>query len=256
MPDLTELLQQAAPAPGHGPDLGDIERRRGRLARWRAGRRVAAVLTVVVLGGVVQGLRPASEVEFAPAAPPAVETPAPPRAAEAPEPAPAHPAIPHDDVGPLPVPDHEMVIPPPVDLPDEPQAEVATARPAPGTRGTPVPPGERTQAEPPRGDRRRGCVAVLRGAVGDHDGEPTCTYTATVRGGYRVDGPADWRITVRRGDETSVFTTADSPSCEARGVIKRGDYVIVEIFRPEVGFLYPNGEVVDTRAGAGYDEHC
>ena len=83
-----------------------------------------------------------------------------------------------------------------------------------------------------------------------------CTFVATTSGGWREDyfGGAGYgfpvaTVSIRRGTETTGYTTAPGVSCGS-GVIRDGDTVTVELHMS-------SGEInVFTRVGAGEGWAC
>jgi len=87
------------------------------------------------------------------------------------------------------------------------------------------------------------------GGVGmDSPSANTCTYTATVAGGYR--GAGTWWVTITRDGETTRFAYDNAaPTC-ATGVIRPGDVVTV-------GVRAPGGATTaETQVQAGPDVSC
>jgi hypothetical protein len=88
-------------------------------------------------------------------------------------------------------------------------------------------------SEPPRAGTDEGCREDRRSTSnvqlsengqggGGWDEYPSCSYTATVAGGYAAKG--SWRIDVTRAGVTFVIESARSPAC-GRNVIQPGDEV-------------------------------
>ena len=72
------------------------------------------------------------------------------------------------------------------------------------------------------GDDDPSATVVLGGGHVQHAG-----FIATEPGGYRGEGT--WRLTITRGDESFVYSSATSPACGEVGTIRAGDEVRGEI---------------------------
>ena len=85
-------------------------------------------------------------------------------------------------------------------------------------------------------------------AGGDSVDRGTCTYVATVAGGYRATGT--WSVTLETGDITIVRNHVVSSPCVGVGFIQPGDRVTVSVRDPGGATLA--GSMISAGPGA----HC
>lgn len=130
----------------------------------------------------------------------------------------------------------------------QPQSTRAGAKPSGAASATPPPPSAGT-SEGCREDRRSTSNVQLSDngqGGGGWDAYPSCSYTATMAGGYVAKG--SWRIDITRAGALFTIESARAPTC-GRNVIQPGDEVTVYLRK---GVNSPS----DWFIAVGSNEHC